>query len=337
MGRRRAGGLRHLFRILQNRDKFRSRMRQDGRAMAAAPGTDKTKMNMQTLNGFNSSADFGFGGNGLFNQVFSKNRVFVAAVVKRRRAAFGGGSANSHSRLSGIEVFSHCPGCAHGGGGGAGSGRTTSRRCCSRDCSRRSHPEPRRRRRGLSDAGRSIQQGPADCGHGGVPAGGMLPQAGPNQRGGHEIRRILRDFSDQQTLVMLCRQNLAGMGARSEEAAVGQPTFTTRLTRLIGPADRSSNSVPPSASTQLEQQQSQLKHEEQDLADEQRQLEVGAATLEAQLAQLKSLTGDKLRIAVQQNYPNPVLTKLMQDLAEAKQKVAGFARTTHGESRYGES
>ncbi len=137
-----------------------------------------------------------------------------------------------------------------------------------------------------------------------------------------EYRRLLREFSDQQTLVTLSRQNLAGMGARTEEAAAGQPTFTTRLMHVIGPADRLSNSVPRSASTQLEQQQLQLSHEERDLADEQRQLEVAAASLEAQLAQLKALTPEKLRIAVQQNYPNPVLTKLMQDLVEAKQKEA---------------
>ena len=203
-----------------------------------------------------------------------------------------------------------------------------------------------------------------------------------------EYRRILREFSDQQTFVMLSRQNLAGMGARTDEAAAGQPTFTTRLMRVLGPGDRLSNSVPLSASTQLEQRQlleREIKLEEQEMADAQKKFETGLATqgdvrakelamlelrrrlaaldssgsqsvpesisdggtaqamaeaeaqtalLEAQLAQLKALTPEKLRIVVQQSYPNPVLTKLMQDLVEAKQKEATLRADRAPENPY---
>jgi cytohesin len=53
--------------------------------------------------------------------------------------------------------------------------------------------------------------------------------------------------------------------------------------------------------------------------------------LENQLAALKGLPKDKLRIAVQQNYPNPVLNSLMQKLADAEQSVATL-RKSYGDN-----
>ncbi|HLP76921.1 MAG TPA: ankyrin repeat domain-containing protein, partial [Candidatus Paceibacterota bacterium] len=46
-----------------------------------------------------------------------------------------------------------------------------------------------------------------------------------------------------------------------------------------------------------------------------------AASLKAQLDQMKSLKPDQLRVFVQQNHSNPVLTKLFENLADAKQKL----------------
>ncbi len=46
------------------------------------------------------------------------------------------------------------------------------------------------------------------------------------------------------------------------------------------------------------------------------------ATLDGQLEAMKQLPKDQLRIAIQQNFPNPVLTSLMQKLAEAEQNLA---------------
>ncbi len=50
--------------------------------------------------------------------------------------------------------------------------------------------------------------------------------------------------------------------------------------------------------------------------------EAEAVRLEAQLAELKALPKDKLRIVVRQNFVNPVLTSLMQKRAETEQKLA---------------
>jgi hypothetical protein len=47
-----------------------------------------------------------------------------------------------------------------------------------------------------------------------------------------------------------------------------------------------------------------------------------ATVLNVQLRELKKMNRDQERIFVQQNFPNAVLTKLMQDLADAQQKLA---------------
>jgi tetratricopeptide (TPR) repeat protein len=53
-------------------------------------------------------------------------------------------------------------------------------------------------------------------------------------------------------------------------------------------------------------------------------LEAEAAALKAQITHLLSLSGPNRRTVVQQNFPNPVLTKLMQQLNEAEQKLASL-------------
>ncbi len=101
-----------------------------------------------------------------------------------------------------------------------------------------------------------------------------------------QYERIVREFGDQQTLATLSRQNLTGMG--------------TTL-----PA--------PSVSTTTSE-----------LAVKSTELEAEAAALKAQLAHLSSLSREDRRIAVQQNFTNPVLTTLIQQLAEAEQKLASL-------------
>ena len=54
------------------------------------------------------------------------------------------------------------------------------------------------------------------------------------------------------------------------------------------------------------------------------QAEEDVLTLDAQLAAFKGLPKDKLRIAVEQSYPNPVLNTLMSTLAQEEQKLAAL-------------
>ncbi len=114
-----------------------------------------------------------------------------------------------------------------------------------------------------------------------------------------QYQRIIREFSDQKTLATLSQQNLTGLGVTS------QPRFQQRL-QAISTKNPQDATVPTTAESAA-----------------------GAATMEAEAASLKTqiehLTGlkrDDCRIAIQQNFSNPVLTKLMQDLTEAEQKLA---------------
>jgi tetratricopeptide (TPR) repeat protein len=116
-----------------------------------------------------------------------------------------------------------------------------------------------------------------------------------------QYQRILREFPDQQTLVTLSRQNLTGLGAGP------QPHFQQRLQAII-----SKNPQDPAA-------QATGGSTIQAAA-----IEAEAASLKIQIEHLLKLKRDDQRIAVQQNYSNPVLTKLMQDLTEAEQKLASL-------------
>ena len=61
-----------------------------------------------------------------------------------------------------------------------------------------------------------------------------------------------------------------------------------------------------------------------ELAVKSTELEAEAAALKAHLAHLSSLSREDRRTAIQQNFPNPVLTTLMQQLNEAEQKLASL-------------
>lgn len=106
-----------------------------------------------------------------------------------------------------------------------------------------------------------------------------------------QYERVLRDFSDQAQLATLSRQNLAGLGA---------PAATSAPPSLSTSTDASAGAAAAAAAESL--------------------------ALEAQVAELESLPEEKLRIEVQQSFPNPVLTSLMQKLTEAEQSVAGLQK-----------
>ena len=116
-----------------------------------------------------------------------------------------------------------------------------------------------------------------------------------------QYQRILREFSDQEALATLSRQNLTGLGVAS------QPRFQQGLQAIItkNPPDSVAPTTAESAARAAE-------------------LEADAAALKEQITHLASLNREDRRIAVQQNFSNPVLTKLMQDLTDAEQKFAGL-------------
>ena len=116
-----------------------------------------------------------------------------------------------------------------------------------------------------------------------------------------QYQRIVREFSDQQTLATLSQQNLTGLGVAS------QPRFQERLVAII--KKNSQDSIAPATP---------------ESAASAAVMEAEAASLKAQIEHLSSLKQEGRRVAVQQNYSNPVLTKLMQDLAEAELTLASL-------------
>jgi ankyrin repeat protein len=101
-----------------------------------------------------------------------------------------------------------------------------------------------------------------------------------------QYQRIIREFSDQKTLATLSRQNLTGLGTTPQASS---PSTTT------------SESTAKTA-----------------------ELETEAAALKTQIERLSSLKREDRRTAIQQNFPNPVLTTLMQQLNEAEQNLASL-------------
>ncbi|MCW5552727.1 MAG: hypothetical protein KIS67_11290 [Verrucomicrobiae bacterium] len=102
-----------------------------------------------------------------------------------------------------------------------------------------------------------------------------------------QYERIVREFSDQETLATLSRQNLAGIGrGRSISTAA----------------------VASEPSAQLIAARAEV------------------ASLAAELEQLKSLSAEELRLTVPHNYPNPTLTDLMKQLAAAEQTRVGLEK-----------
>lgn len=102
-----------------------------------------------------------------------------------------------------------------------------------------------------------------------------------------QYERIVREFSDQETLATLSRQNLAGIGrGRSISTAAGASEPSAQL--IAARAE--------------------------------------VASLAAELQQLKSLSAEELRLTVPHNYPNPTLTDLMKQLAAAEQTRVGLEK-----------
>jgi cytohesin len=101
-----------------------------------------------------------------------------------------------------------------------------------------------------------------------------------------QYERIVHEFSDQQTLATLSQQNLTGLGTTPQASSHSATT---------------SESAAKTA-----------------------ELEAEAAALKAQIAHLSGLNREDRRTAIQQNFPNPVLTTLMQQLNEAEQNLASL-------------
>lgn len=170
-----------------------------------------------------------------------------------------------------------------------------------------------------------------------------------------QYERVLRDFSDQAQLATLSRQNLAGLGA---PAATSAPPLLSNASRQE--QKRLLEEEIKLVEMKLADQQRKIEvgaagpdvlwGTQRDILNLKRQLaaldagqplsilttdaSAGAAAaaaaeslaLEAQVAELESLPKEKLRIAVQQSFPNPVLTSLMQKLTESEQSVAGLQK-----------
>ena len=101
-----------------------------------------------------------------------------------------------------------------------------------------------------------------------------------------QYQRIIREFSDQQTLATLSQQNLMGLGTTPQASSASATT---------------SESTAKTA-----------------------ELEAEATALKAQIAHLSGLNREDRRTAIQQNFPNPVLTTLMQQLNEVEQNLASL-------------
>jgi ankyrin repeat protein len=101
-----------------------------------------------------------------------------------------------------------------------------------------------------------------------------------------QYQRIIREFSDQQTLATLSQQNLTGLGTTPQASSASATT---------------SESTAKTA-----------------------ELEAEAAALKAQIARLSSMSGTHRRIVVQESFSNPVLTTLMQQLNAAEQTLASL-------------
>ncbi|MGO8835980.1 MAG: ankyrin repeat domain-containing protein [Limisphaerales bacterium] len=127
-----------------------------------------------------------------------------------------------------------------------------------------------------------------------------------------QYQRIVREFADQQTLVALSQQNLNALHAVVPPRYIAGPqlpapagTFQERLQAIIAKAPPGST-----AGTSAE------------LAAKAVELEAEAAQLRMQIEHLSGLNREDARVAVQQNFPNPVLTSLLQQLNEAEQTLA---------------
>ncbi len=167
-----------------------------------------------------------------------------------------------------------------------------------------------------------------------------------------QYERIVREFLDQQTLVMLSRQNLSAIApaAVSFQDAVRPPSEAYEY--VIQAGDTLSSIVAAYRKNGVEFSSDSLLRMNPGLnptrlrvgqkimvpagSDPSRRLPLGsenelaeaaaneAASLKAQLDQMKSLKPEQLRVFVQQNYPNPILTQLLGNLTIAEQSLVAM-------------
>jgi ankyrin repeat protein len=104
-----------------------------------------------------------------------------------------------------------------------------------------------------------------------------------------QYQRVIREFSDQKTLETLSRQNLTGLGT-TPQASSPSAIAAESMAKMAQAAG----------------------------------LEAEAAALKTQIEHLSSLKREDRRIAIQQNFSNPVLTTLMQQLNEEEQTLASL-------------
>jgi tetratricopeptide (TPR) repeat protein len=104
-----------------------------------------------------------------------------------------------------------------------------------------------------------------------------------------QYERIVREFSDQKTLETLSQQNLTGLGT-TPQASSPSAIAAESMAKMAQAAG----------------------------------LEAEAAALKTQIEHLSSLKREDRRIAIQQNFSNPVLTTLMQQLNEEEQTLASL-------------
>jgi hypothetical protein len=145
-----------------------------------------------------------------------------------------------------------------------------------------------------------------------------------------QYQRIIREFSDQQTLATLSRQNLTALNAAVPAqlpAPVDTSNFQQRLSEIVERARLANNDIP--GTNEFAQRLRAIMQENSlqapaDSTARAAALEAEAVSLKAQIAHLSSLKREDMRIAIQQNFSNPVLTTLMQQLNEAEQKLASL-------------
>ncbi len=162
-----------------------------------------------------------------------------------------------------------------------------------------------------------------------------------------QYERILREFSDQPTLVTLSRQNLEWMG--SALLVPGQAVtqhfrhyrvVTGDVFSSIAKANGVSIEALMDANPGLDRNRLRVGQVLQiptgpesstgfsgaPVLSDAAEAEAERLALGNELAALKKLPKDQFRITVQQSYPNPVLTSLMQKLTEAQQNLAALKK-----------
>ncbi len=179
-----------------------------------------------------------------------------------------------------------------------------------------------------------------------------------------QYQRVVTEFTDQPTLVTLSRQNLASLGSAGPESAAPpaiSPAARLESKRLLEERIKLAEQDVADTRKQFDvghATQSDVRAKEQEVLELRQQMaaldlgapqpgaaspvaastasavalaESEAASDKAQIERLKGLQGPERRIAVQLDYPNPVLTKLMQQSAETEQKLATL-RNDYAES-----